>query len=94
LGQLEKIAAEVGALCARKRSAYGNSVERAERILAILYPNGVPREAVGDMLLVVRVLDKLSRIATDPTALDEDPWQDIAGYALLALDARRAEREG
>lgn len=89
MGSLERIAAEVGALCARKREAYGDSVSRARAILAILYPDGVRPEALGDMLLVVRVLDKVSRIATEPDALGEDPWMDIAGYALLALDARK-----
>ena len=40
---------------------------------------------------VVRVLDKLFRIATDRDALGESPWRDIAGYGLLG--ARRVEAQ-
>jgi hypothetical protein len=36
-------------------------------------------------LAVTRVLDKLFRLATDPTYGSESPWRDIAGYALLRL---------
>ncbi len=32
---------------------------------------------------MIRILDKCFRIATHRDALGEDPWQDVAGYALL-----------
>jgi hypothetical protein len=73
-----------------KQAAYGDSVGRSGQILRVLYPGGVPVEALFDALLVVRVLDKLSRIATDRDALGESPWRDIAGYALLGSE--RVER--
>ena len=75
----------VGELVAEKQSAYGNSFGQAGQILRVLYPNGVPVEKMEDMLTVVRVLDKLFRIATDRDAMGESPWKDICGYALLAL---------
>jgi hypothetical protein len=45
-------------------------------------------EAYGDSfgkigLTVVRVIDKLFRIATKKDAFGESPWKDICGYGLL-----------
>lgn len=75
---------EVGQLVCKKHEAYGD-ISRTGDLLKVLYPDGVPAEAYGDFTLVVRVLDKLRRIATDRDAFGESPWQDIAGYALLGL---------
>ena len=86
---LAGIAAELAAVVERKSAAYGDSVTRSSQIMRILYPDGVPVTAYRDALLVVRVLDKLSRIATDRDAFGEDPWGDVAGYALRAVQARR-----
>lgn len=86
---LEGIAAELAALVQRKSAAYGDSVTRSGEIMRILYPDGIPVTAYRDALLVVRVLDKLSRIATDRDAFGEDPWGDVAGYALRAVELRR-----
>lgn len=35
------------------------------------------------MLCLVRILDKMFRIATDKDALGESPYRDIAGYGIL-----------
>lgn len=76
-------------LVVEKQRQYGDSARRSGRILAVLYPDGVPVEKYRDVLLVVRVLDKLSRIAThEVDAGGEEPWRDIAGYALLALEMK------
>ncbi len=83
------IAAEIAATVERKQAAYGDSFGEAGAVIAILYPSGIPVEAYGDALAIVRVVDKLFRIATDRDALGESPWRDIAGYALLAV--RRVE---
>ncbi len=81
----EVIGAEVGRLVTKKQAAYGDSFGKAGEFLRLVYPHGVPSEKYDDMLAVVRVFDKLMRIATDKDALGEDPWQDICGYALLAI---------
>lgn len=88
----ERIGGEVGRLVAEKQAAYGDSFGKAGAVMRILYPDGVPAEKLDDALTVVRVLDKLFRIATDRDALGESPWRDIAGYALLSV--ARAERGG
>jgi len=86
---LVEIGTEVGILLERKNLAYGSSFERAPEILRVLFPEGVRPEQYQDLLVVTRVIDKLFRIANDKTAFNEDPWKDIAGYAILSLWSQR-----
>jgi hypothetical protein len=80
-----EIGQAVGALVEEKQAAYGDSFGKAGAVMRILYPEGIPAEKLDDALTVVRVLDKLFRIATDRDALGESPWRDVAGYALLSV---------
>jgi hypothetical protein len=48
-----------------------------------LYPYGIKPEQYVDALGILRVIDKLFRIATKKDAFDESPWRDIAGYGIL-----------
>jgi hypothetical protein len=84
----EDLGAKVGLLVAGKQRQYGDSFSKAGEIIRILYPDGISPQAMPSALTVVRVLDKLNRIATAAGKEDlggESPWQDIAGYALLEL---------
>ena len=81
--QFEKIGQEIGKLVDEKQIAYGDSFGKSGKILEILYPNGIKANQYDDMLALVRIIDKLFRIATDKDALGENPFQDIAGYGLL-----------
>ena len=87
----KEIGAQIGALVAQKQEAYGDSFGKSGEIIRTLYPAGIPPEKLEDALTVVRVIDKLFRIATDRDALGESPWRDIAGYALLSVE--RQERK-
>lgn len=87
----QKIGQDIGALVEEKQKAYGDSFGKSQEVLRVLYPEGIPPSALADALTVVRVVDKLFRIATDRDALGESPWRDIAGYALLAVE--RLERD-
>lgn len=91
-GNYAQLGQEIGLLVERKQAAYGDSFNRAGEVLRQLYPTGVGPEQYDDLLCVVRILDKLFRIATDRDALGESPYRDIAGYGLLV--ARRADQEG
>ncbi len=82
-----RIGREVGDLVAEKNAAYGDSFARSCEILAVLYPAGVKPDQYRDMLGVVRVLDKLFRIATKKDAFGESPWRDVAGYGVVATAA-------
>lgn len=85
MGKYEDLAKRVGQLVDEKNKAYGNSFADVGDFLKILYPNGVSPENYTDMLCVVRVFDKLKRIATKKDAFGESPYKDIVGYALLGL---------
>lgn len=86
-GEYEILALAIGRLTDEKSKQYGDSAERAEKIMKVLYPNGVPVEAFKNALLIVRMCDKLCRIATQDTAgvdgAGEDAWKDLAGYGLI-----------
>jgi hypothetical protein len=83
MNKYQGAAKEIANLVAVKNKAYGNSFGKAGEVLKILYPDGVPPESYQSLLVVTRIIDKLFRIATDKDALNEDPWKDIMGYALL-----------
>lgn len=92
LGEYEARGLRLGQLVERKQAAYGDSFGKSGAVMRILYPEGIGASQLDDALTVVRVLDKLFRVATDRDALGESPWGDIAGYALLAqrrVDARK-----
>ena len=77
----------LGKLLGEKRAAYGDAYGKSGAILAMLYPDGIPVSAMTDALGLVRIIDKMFRIANAAGGQDrmgEDPWLDIAGYGLLA----------
>ena len=84
-GTFESIGRNVGEVVQRKQNAYGDSFGKSGECLRQMYPNGVSPEQYDDLLTVTRILDKLFRIANNPTAFDENPYQDIVGYGLLGM---------
>jgi hypothetical protein len=82
-GHYEGVGAEIGRLVDKKQKAYGRSFDHSAQHLALRYPHGIRVDQYGDMLAMVRIDDKLSRIATSKNAFGENPWQDVAGYGLL-----------
>lgn len=81
---------EIGLLVQEKNEAYGDSFARAGDIMEILYPDGIMPSQYRDALGVVRVIDKLFRIATRKEAFGESPWNDIGGYGVLGAVADAA----
>ena len=79
----EEIGAEIGRLVDKKQVAYGRSFDKSGQILGVLYPRGIEPHQYDDLLAMIRIIDKLFRIATARDAMGESPWTDIAGYALL-----------
>lgn len=80
-------------LITKKQIAYGDSFGRSKYIIEVLYPKGISPEQYQDALAVIRIIDKLFRIANDKFSMAEDPWQDIAGYALLSLVRQLDDRK-
>jgi len=78
-----KKAKKIAALVKEKQIAYGDSFGQADKIMKVLYPNGISVEQMGDALVIIRMIDKLFRIANNKDAFGESPYDDIVGYALL-----------
>ena len=81
----EKIGTEIGRLVQEKNLAYGSSFLKSEKILKVLYPDGIKPDQYKDMLAITRIVDKLFRIASRKNAFGESPFKDIAGYGILGV---------
>jgi hypothetical protein len=89
----EQIGTEIGELVEIKNAAYGSSFAKCGEFMRLLYPDGVAAEKLEDALLLVRVFDKMMRIATDRDALGESPWADIVGYGILGVHQHQPKEE-
>lgn len=87
-----KLSTEVGKLVEQKQLAYGNSFGNSGKILQIMFPNGIKQDQYDNMLIIVRILDKLFRIANNPKAFNENPYRDIVGYGLLGMEQYNDKR--
>lgn len=85
MGKYEQLGQDIGSMVDVKNQQYGDAFNQAGKILEVLYPSGVGPEQYRDMLGVIRVIDKLFRIANGKQG-NEDPWKDIAGYGLLGME--------
>jgi len=81
----DSIGWDVGQLVQSKQNAYGDSFGRSGECLRQMFTEGINPSQYDDLLTIARILDKLFRIANDPKAFNENPWQDIVGYGLLAM---------
>ena len=79
----QKIATDIGALLQEKNTSYGNAFDASAAFLNILYPHGIAPAQYTDLGLLIRIFDKMMRIANG--ASTEDPYQDIAGYGILGV---------
>ena len=85
-----KLGDEVGKLVYDKQLAYGDSFGRSGECLRQMFPEGINPSQYDDLLTIARILDKLFRLANDPSAFDENPYQDIVGYALLGMNRHKS----
>ena len=86
------IGKNIGNLVTRKQKAYGNAFQKVTEMMMIMYPNGIHPSQYQDILTQVRMLDKHCRIAAAKEDLmNEDPWMDLAGYAINEL-ARKSNK--
>ena len=84
----EKRGQKIGALVDSKQAQYGDAVSASHKVMLELFPQGVPVDKLGDMLLIVRIIDKLCRLTRGNGEGGEDAWADIAGYGLLGMRHR------
>jgi len=91
-----ELANGIGKLVEEKNKAYGSAFDRAGDFLKVLYPEGIKPDQYKDMLCIVRVFDKLMRIATSYEGTEEkkvDAYSDLMGYGLLGLRASLEEQQ-
>jgi len=74
----------IGELVDEKNAAYGDSFHKSAIVMLALFPNGIPPEKYTDALAIVRIVDKLFRLANKKDAFGENPMEDIAGYAIVS----------
>lgn len=86
------LAESVGDVVDRKNVQYGDAINDVEVFLKLLYPGGIPVERFRDVGLLVRMYDKMKRIASGNQG-EENAWQDLCGYALLGLGGEGRWRE-
>jgi hypothetical protein len=87
-GKYKEIGNKIGELVDEKNKAYGDSFNKSSEFLKILFPNGVPVERYTDMLGIIRVFDKLMRIANGNQG-NENGWNDICGYAIIRSEEKK-----
>lgn len=80
-------ARRIGTLVEKKQIQYGDSFGNADRILRVLYPYGVAVDQYKNLLAIVRIIDKLFRVANGDQG-EESAWDDIVGYGLLAASKK------
>jgi len=79
---IKELGKRIGEICHEKNTSYGDAVNVSAAVMKHLYPEGVPVEKYHQMLVTVRIIDKLLRLANDASYNAEDPALDIAGYGL------------
>jgi len=89
----KEIAQELGELVDKKQEAYGDSITGCGEILKQLCRHWkkedglyhIPESLLIHLAMLVRIIDKLSRISSNPNfdLMGESPYRDIAGYGLL-----------
>ena len=81
----EEIGKHIGALVDTKNKQYGDAFSKTGDFLEILYPTGIEVEDYDNVLALVRIFDKMMRIANGNQG-DENAWNDLAGYGILMAD--------
>jgi hypothetical protein len=87
----ETIGQRIGSLVDRKNAKYGDSIHVTGKMLKLLYPNGIKLKDYDNVATLVRMFDKMKRIATDNDEDGENPYKDIAGYGILNCEEDKSE---
>lgn len=80
----EAIGLSIGTKVTEKNKQYGDAINSTEEFLKLLYPNGIKPEQYADLGIVIRIYDKLKRIANGNQG-EENAYFDIAGYGILGV---------
>lgn len=84
----EQLGAKIGALVDSKNAQYGEAWKRAADFIRLLWGDTISVDQYRDVLLLVRMFDKMCRISQGHM---DDSYEDIAGYALLGANNGRSD---
>ena len=88
----QKIGNDIGKMVAEKNKQYGDSISDTAEFLKILFPNGIESDSYKDLGILVRIYDKMKRIANG-NAGNENAYNDIAGYGILMSKYNHTEQK-
>ena len=88
----QQVGGSVADLLTQKRISYGDSYSLSTHILALLYPHGITTLDYGNLLAILRIVEKLFRAAKSSDPDGESPFFDIAGYAMLVLATEERDK--
>lgn len=85
-------ALQIAKIVSEKNQQYGDAINDTQAFLELLFPRGIKCEQYKDIGTLVRIYDKLKRIANGNQG-NENAWDDIQGYALLANTNIKGDEE-
>lgn len=93
MSKFKSIGQKIGEHVDLAQRAYGDSFGKSGAVLRVMldkYRNDdgtytIPDDLLDSLLTIVRVVDKLFRICSNPSGdlMNESPWFDISGYGIL-----------
>lgn len=80
------LTADIEEMVERKNASYGNSIGKSSDLLRTLCPDGIPVTIFHRAHVLIRVLDKVSRLFSPNINYLQamDAWNDIQGYCVKA----------
>lgn len=94
-GELGTAGLALGLLVEEKNASYGDGLVDKDRFLKLFWPENIPPEHYLTADIFGRIYDKMKRIVSYTGAYGENPWWDIAGYALrmAVMTAKKLTRK-
>ena len=86
----KETALDIADLLNDKHLQYGDTFKETAVVLRRLYPDGIKPQQYSDVLYVLRIYENLVRALNMENSAE--PWRDIAGFAILALEAKHAQK--
>jgi hypothetical protein len=90
MGKIHEFCSDFGTFLEKKGERYGETYLKVNRVMAIMYPDGIPPHCLDGIGSFIRVVEKLLRLSNkanmtpeEATREEESPWKDIAGYSVL-----------
>jgi len=84
--KFKEIADKIGSMVEEKNVQYGDSYANTQKFLDILYPESIPVEKFSDIVCIIRIFDKLKKVAAQVESDEENPYADLIGITIRMAD--------